>query len=187
MPIEAPPEPHAAPCTSNQRLKRSGCCRWSSAPELTVSDRLQSLGHAGGLAASGGYQGTADAADDHGGGGTRTPVCRRRTLASSGRTTAPLRLDGSLPTPMHMVRLCTGASRLPAPGPAAMRHSARRDLRIVTAFAGTAAASPAPCSGPSWCPALPAVRVPSPSLPGRPQHIGASLSCSRVQATARSR
>jgi hypothetical protein len=90
-------------------------------------------------------------------------------------------------SPMHMSRLCTGASRLPATGPAAMRHSARRVVRIVTAFAGTAAASLAPCSGPSWCLALPAVRGPSPSSPGRPQRIDGSLSCTRGRATGRSR
>jgi hypothetical protein len=81
-----------------RRLFSSRCCRWLSALELTVSDRLQWLGHAGGQATSGGCQGTADVANDHGGGGTRIPVCRRRTFASSGRTTAPVRPDGALPT-----------------------------------------------------------------------------------------
>ena len=90
-------------------------------------------------------------------------------------------------TPMHMTRLCTGDLAWAAPALAAMRHSGRRGLRIVTAFAGTAAASLAPCSGLSWCPALPAVRVPSPSSPGRPRRIGGSLSCSRGPATGRSR
>jgi hypothetical protein len=50
------------------------CCRWSSDLELTIWDRLQSLGPAGGPATGGGYQGTADLADEHGGGGTRTPT-----------------------------------------------------------------------------------------------------------------
>ena len=93
----------------------------------------------------------------------------------------------SVPILMHMTRLCTGASRLVAPSPAAMSHSSRRCLRIVTAFAGIAGASPAPCSGPSWCRAPPVVRAPSPSSPRRPRHIDGSLSCSRGRATRRSR
>ena len=88
---------------------------------------------------------------------------------------------------LHMSQLCACAQKLVAPAPMAASCRGRRSLRIVTAFAGISTASPAPCSGPSWCRAPPAVRVPSPSSPGRPRHIDASLSCSRDRATRRSR
>ena len=84
--------------------------------------------------------------------------CQRKRPVTSGRSrSARARRIGSRSavvsvgrqsTPMHMTRLCTGASRLPAPRPAAMRHSARRDLRIVTAFAGVnAGQEPRLCDG----------------------------------------
>ena len=76
----------------------SGFRRWRPALGLTVSDTLLSLGRARGPAANGRYQGTADIAGDRGGCRRHAPADRPRTSSRSSRMTAPLQLDGSLPT-----------------------------------------------------------------------------------------
>lgn len=77
---------------------QGGCCRSPAALELTVSDTLQSFGLALGGATSSRFKGTADIADDRGGGRRPRPFNPLLTSSRSGRTTAPTRLDGSLPT-----------------------------------------------------------------------------------------
>ena len=69
---------------------------------------------------------------------------------------------------MHKSRLCTSASTFPEPAPAAMSHSGRRCLHILTASAGTAAASSWSCSGPYWFLTPPAVPV---QRPANRQHL----------------
>ena len=77
---------------------RSVCGRSPAQAELSVSDTLQSLGPACDLAASGGYQGTADVDGDRGRAPIYTHPVQLRTPSKSGRTTAPPQLYWSLPT-----------------------------------------------------------------------------------------
>ena len=81
-----------------ERLKCSGCCRSRPAFEITVSDTLQSLERAPGLALNGRKERTADIADGCGGGGWRMPSGLRQTSSDLDQKTAALRVDGSLPT-----------------------------------------------------------------------------------------
>jgi len=53
-------------------------------------------------------------------------------------------VDISIATPMRITKLCALLVRLTAPVPMPLGIEGRRDLRIVTAFAGTALASLAP-------------------------------------------
>ena len=80
------------------RLFGSGCGLSAPALELTVLDSLQSFGQAPSGATTGRLGGTDDIAGDRGGGRRRRPFNPRQTSSRPGRTTAPPRLDGSLPT-----------------------------------------------------------------------------------------
>ena len=108
-PMGRPTTLNCQPTQRRERLRCGGCCRWRPALEVTVTDTLQSLGRARSRDPSGRYQGTPDIAADRGGHRTHTPPDRPRTSSRTGRTTAPLRLDGSLathqrPTPVQIHR-----------------------------------------------------------------------------------